>query len=111
MIYQPWAVILVPFPFSGLPLAKKRPALILNTREYAANNNHYIIAMITSADNSTWLDDVPIIQHQQAGLVKPCAVRFKIFSVDAPLVIRQVGTLQAEDTANIKRALPRIIDV
>lgn len=46
------SVVLVPFPFTDLSAAKRRPALVVSSGEYNAATDDVIIAQITSKVNS-----------------------------------------------------------
>lgn len=48
----------VSFPFTDKAAVKKRPALVISTSEYQINYNHCILAMITSAKQTSWQDDI-----------------------------------------------------
>jgi len=47
MIYEPFDIIEVPFPFSDLPRAKRRKALVISTQEFNKRNGNTILMMIT----------------------------------------------------------------
>ena len=96
MICEPWAVIIVPFPFTEGPQSKRRPALALSTKAF--NENGYtVLAMITTKAHHPWPGDTDIDDYQLAGLKTPCIVRLKIFTLDNRLVVRQVGRLSDKD--------------
>ncbi len=96
MICEPWDVVVVPFPFTEGPRSKRRPALALSTKEF--NKNGYtILAMITTKGHHPWPGDTDIEDHPTAGLKTPCIVRFKIFTLDNRLVVKQIGHLSEND--------------
>ena len=105
MIYKPYDVVEVPFPFSDLPKAKKRKALVISTEEFNRSNNCSVLMMITSASYSEWLYDVPIKNWSETGLKKPCVARMKIFTLDNNLIISKVGKLTSEDKTEVSVAL------
>lgn len=52
MIYKPFDIVVVPFPFTGAARSKRRPALILSDNMNFGNKiEHSILAMITSQKN------------------------------------------------------------
>ena len=49
MVYEPFDVVVVPFPFTDSAQTKRRPALVLSQNTNFGNQNgHSILAMITS---------------------------------------------------------------
>jgi mRNA interferase MazF len=97
MIYNKFDVIKVSFPFTDKASVKKRPALVISSSEYQINYNHCILAMITSAKQTSWQDDIIITNLQIAGLPSPSKIRLKIFSLDCDLIIDKLGYLADED--------------
>lgn len=108
--FESFAVVRVPFPFSDRQANKRRPALVLSQPVFQLGCGHLLLAMVTSAQQSTWPLDWPIDNLTAAGLTQPCLVRLKLFTLDARLVLGQLGTLAPEDragvTANLRRLFP-----
>jgi len=105
MIYEPFDIIEVPFPFSDLPRAKRRKALVISTQEFNKRNGNTILMMITSAEHSKWFNDVSISNWMKSGLKKPCIARMKLFTLDNRLIILKTGHLTTEDQNRIRHAL------
>ena len=108
MICEPGAVVVVPFPFSDLPIAKPRPALVLSPAQTNADMGQTLMAMITSAARSHWSNDVEITDLADAGLHQPSMVRWKLFTIDNRLIARVAGRLSETDrsaTASAARSL------
>jgi hypothetical protein len=42
-----------------------------------------MLVMITSAENSSWPNDIKIEKFSIAGLKKPCVVRLKVFTIES----------------------------
>ena len=97
MICEPGAVVVVPFPFSDLPVAKPRPALVLSPAEMNDKTGQTLMAMITTAARSKWPHDVEIGDIEKAGLPRTCLIRWKLFSIDNRLIARQTGELSKAD--------------
>ena len=108
MTCDPWDVVIVPFPFTEkkrgriVPFpftektgAKRRPALVLNTRDFN-ENGHMVLAMITIKSHSPWPGDVLIEDLSAAGLHTPYIVRLKMFTLDNRLIIRRSSRLSDE---------------
>ena len=105
MICSPFVVVEVPFPFSDLPRAKMRKALVLSAKEFNRINGNTILMMITSAPQSEWLMDTPIIDLSEAGLKKPCVARLKLFTIDNGLIVKQVGELSKSDQTSVLKSI------
>ena len=99
-----WDVVIVPFPFSNQPGAKRRPALILSASGF---NRHgqAVLAMITTAGHHPWPGDVMLTDLKAAGLNVPCLVRLKLFTLDQRLIVRKAGRLSAIDEQQVSGQL------
>lgn len=109
MIYNQFDVVLVPFPFTDKNVSKKRPALVLNNKNYQIKTNHLILAMITSAKNSRWDNDFEIKEIKITGLKISCVVRYKIFSLDERIILKKIGLISANEQAQIKEDLLKLV--
>ncbi len=108
MIFEPLDVVVVPIPFTGSRATKRRPALIVSSAIFNRTHEQSILAMITSA-GSDWTSDVAIQGWRQAGLNVPCKVRFKPFTLDNALIIRELGTLSKQDGEAMNKALGHVL--
>jgi mRNA interferase MazF len=99
-----WDVVVVPFPFSNQPGAKRRPALVLSASSFN-QRGHAVLAMITSAAHHAWPGDVNINDLKVAGLTKPCLVRLKLFTLDQRLIIKRLGHLATRDRQQVSQQL------
>jgi mRNA interferase MazF len=103
-------VVLVPFPFTDQTASKQRPAVVISTAAYNAARPDIILMAVTSqlrasaAFGEVWLGD-----WQAAGLLKPSAVKPVIATLEASLVIRQLGALVPDDANALRSALDAII--
>jgi mRNA interferase MazF len=110
--YEQFAIVVVPFPFTGLAVTKRRPALIFS--DAVAFNTligHSVMAMITTAAHSPWALDVPISNLKAAGLKAPSIIRMKLFTVDHSLIVKQVGKLAAAEQVKVAQALRELFKV
>lgn len=107
--YDPWDVVLVPFPFTDKDITKQRPAVVINKSEYQCKTGHLVMLMITGAKKSSWYSDIKIIGLDAAGLNIPSFIRFKIFSIDERMVIKKAGSLAKQDKQEVKKILNQII--
>ena len=104
MTFSPSDILVVPFPFVDSPQSKKRPVVVLSNREFNAVNEHYVAAMITTASHSNWLGDTPIKDLNEAGLKHPSFIRLKLFTLDARMVLKKIGTLSEKDKRAFEQA-------
>ncbi len=105
MIYNQFDIVLVPFPFTDKNTAKKRPAIVLNNKNYQIKTNHLILAMITSAKNSDWESDLQIKEIEPTGLKTDCVIRYKIFSLDERIILKRVGAISENEKTDVKEKL------
>jgi mRNA interferase MazF len=97
MICDHWDIAVVPFPFVDIPVSKKRPALVLSSKDFNSKNNHSIFAMITTAKASTWQSDHLLLSPKEGGLVENCYVRWKTFTLPNELILSRLGKLSSLD--------------
>ena len=97
MICDHWQVVAVPFPFMERPAVKRRPALIVSTRDFNAANDHTMMAMITAAMLDRWPSDYHLTKPREAGLNHACHVRWKVFTLPNSLIVKTIGELADED--------------
>ena len=110
MIFERYAVVRVPFPFTDRDTAKNRPALILSDPAlFNEAAGHSVMAMITSMANRPWPLDCPLVDLAAAGLPAPSKVRFKLFTLDHRLVRGMLGSLAPADAANVRLALNQLL--
>lgn len=98
-------VVVVPFPFSDLTLAKKRPALVIS----ALDGDDLILCQITSRPlkdkYSVPLDDK---DFEEGGLRQPSNVKpNRIFTADRNIVLYRIGNLKA---AKLKEIIEKIVE-
>jgi mRNA interferase MazF len=102
--------VVVPFPFTDAPKAKRRPALVLSRAStFGSRAGHSVMAMITSADHTPWPLDVRIGDLEAAGLPVPSLVRMKLFTLDHAFVLQKAGRLAPHDRARVRSSLARLL--
>ena len=109
MTSEPFEVVVIPFPFTDKPVVKRRPALILSSRAFNDRHDQRVLAMITSARHSAWPSDVRLADWKDTGLTAPCLVRFKLFTLEASLIVARVGTLAEEDRRTVEKVLRDVL--
>ena len=112
MSYDPFDVVVVPFPFTDSSRTRRRPALVLSREsEYGSVIEHSILAMVTSQKNDPWPFDVKIQHKKQSGLTAPSVVRMKLFTLDNRFILRKIGHLSKSDRQNVKQSLSTILPI
>jgi len=104
VICDTWHVAIVPFPFTDRGTTKKRPALVLSHKRFN-RHGHTILAMVTSAVHAPWPGDVRVTDLKAAGLVQPCIVRLKLFTLDNRFIERTAGRLTDADRRQVSAEL------
>ena len=110
MTFEPFDVVVVPFPFTDRESERRRPALLVSSPEFNATHDQSILAMITSAGGD-WPSDVAIRDWRKAGLSVPCKVRLKLFTLDTTLILRRTGALSERDAEAVRDGLCRFLAV
>lgn len=100
--------VLVPFPFTDLPLAKRRPSVVLSARSFNQANGQSIMGMITSATASHWTGDIVIGNLGAAGIAHQSVIRFKLFTLPNELILRQLGALALPDLTRLRKSMGNI---
>lgn len=99
-------VVVVPFPFSDLTQAKRRPALVITTLE----GDDLILCQITSQaikDNyAILLDDK---DFETGSLKQPSNMRpNRIFTADSHIVLYKVGNLKIE---KLNEVIEKVVEI
>ena len=103
--YDPFDVVVVPFPFTDRPVTKRMPALVLSSQDFNREHAHMILTMITSAHHTPWTSDVVLVDWRAAGLTVPCRLRFKLFTLPKSNIHRHLGQLGQPDRQEVQAAL------
>ncbi len=96
-LFEPFDVVVVPFPFTDPKAARRRPALVVSSPGFNDRHQAVILAMITTADGAGWPSDMPLRDWRGAGLTVACRVRAKLITLDRALIVRRLGALGASD--------------
>lgn len=102
--FAPFDVVVVPFPFTDQNTHKRRPAVVLSSAAFGQAAGGSVLAMITSATQSSWPGDCVIEDLTPTGLTQPCLVRLKLFTLDHRLIVRRAGSLSAPDRQRLRVA-------
>ncbi|MFZ3350339.1 MAG: type II toxin-antitoxin system PemK/MazF family toxin [Xanthobacteraceae bacterium] len=103
--FDPFDVVIVPFPYADRLAEKRRPALVISNRKLALHGVIWV-AMITSAENERWSTDVAITDLARAGLPAPSVVRpAKIACIDPSRIDRRAGRLDRAAARSVSQKL------
>ena len=99
-------VVVVPFPFSDLTQAKRRPALVLSALE----GDDLILCQITSQHISdNYAVSLTDKDFQTGSLKQPSNVRpNRIFTADGHIVLYRAGALKVE---KINEIIEKVVDI
>jgi mRNA interferase MazF len=76
-------------------------AVVLSRRAFNEEHDHSIRAMISTAARSHWPSDIPIADTAAAGLPRGCVVRWKLFTLPNPVILRRAGALAKNDYGTV----------
>lgn len=103
-------VIVVPFPFTDQTAVKKRPAVVVSSETYNRQRPDLILMAITSQVRSeSAIGDAVVVHWQAAGLLRPSIIKPIMTTLEARLVIRQLGALSPDDRTTLRQVLAAII--
>ncbi|MBN2337755.1 MAG: type II toxin-antitoxin system PemK/MazF family toxin [Acidobacteria bacterium] len=108
MICDRYDIVVVPFPFSDRVQAKRRPALVLS-REDFNRYGHTLMAMVTTGRVPAWPGDIVLTDYTEAGLMVPCVVRMKFFTLDNRLILRKIGRLGDNDAERVSGSVRQLL--
>lgn len=99
-------VVVVPFPFSDLTQAKRRPALVIS----ALTGDDVVLCQITSQsvrdDYAVLLEDK---DFETGSLRQPSNVRpNRIFTADSRIVLYRVGSLKSD---KLKQIVDKVVEI
>ena len=106
MTFERGDVVIAPFPFTDMPVAKRRPVIVLSNAEpFNRKTGQLVCAMVTGARKSSWPFDTAVEDLEAAGVRGPCVVRMKLVTLDQRVMGARCGRLAAGDldrvTANV----------
>ncbi len=100
-------VVVVPFPFSDLTQAKRRPALVISKLE----GDDLILCQITSqAVKDTYSISLDDKEFETGSLKQPSNIRpNRIFTADSHIILYKAGNLKIEKLNNVIEKVLEII--
>lgn len=111
MDFEPFQIVVVPFPFTDKVGAKRRPALTVSSDAFNRRHDQVVLAMITTARQSDWPSDIHLEEWSAAGLSTACRIRLKLFTLDKSLILRPLGHLAERDRVAVQTALSQCLAI
>ncbi len=111
MICEAGDIVVVPFPFTDMPVSKVRPALVISSVRSNEDEGDTLLAMITTASGGERPGDTPLQDLDEAGLRMSCVVRMKLFTLDNRLIARRIGRLSLGDRSQAAAAIRTMIAI
>ena len=107
MAYKPSDLVLIPFPFSDLQSAKKRPVLVLTSPDQHAD---FIGLAITSVDQQSAALQIGSIHLIQGTLPKSCWIRFdKVFTLSESSIVKTFGAVSPQTMQAVLQGLCSVV--
>ncbi len=111
-IYNKGDIVLVPFPFSDQTATKKRPAVIISSNRYNNTSPDIVIMAITGKTDKDFSTGECLINNwQDAGLLKPSAIKPVISTIEQTLVLKKLGKLSQKDLILMENTLVEFLDL
>jgi mRNA interferase MazF len=103
-------VIVVPFPFTDQTTIKRRPAVVVSSERYNRERPDLILMAITSQARPTpTVGELAVVQWAGGGTAQAVGDQAAHPTIEAALVIRQLGALVADDQKARRQALVAVI--
>jgi mRNA interferase MazF len=107
MPYKPGDLVLIPFPFSDLQSAKKRPVMILTPPDQHAD---FIGLAITSVEQQNAALQIGPAHLVQGALPKPCWIRFdKDITLSESSIVKTFGALSPRTVQAVLQGLCSVV--
>lgn len=104
-------IVLVPFPFTDLSAAKRRPALVLTGSAYHETSGDFVAAYVTSEpQREPWAVRITNADLESGGLVAPSWVRAdKIATLEKALVRKVVARVGAPKRVEVRDVIHDLV--
>ena len=109
MIFDRFDTAVVPFPFAEQAVLKRRPVVIMSSRQFNTQNQATLVAMITTAKANEWPSDIALTDLGAAGLTTPCILRWRLTTLPNDLILRALGRLCAVDRLACERGMAEMV--
>lgn len=107
--YKCGDIVIVNFGFSEETGFKKRPALIISTKQYHKNRQEVIVMAITSNIKRVLFGDTKLFQWKESALLFPSVVTAIVRTIKANMIYRRIGSLSKKDFQRVEKNLTQSI--
>ena len=107
------SIILIPFPYTDLSGAKKRPALVISTLDFNIKSEDTICCLITSNPEDRQYSIKITNRDMESGFlefeskIKP----YRIFTVNKKLIYKILGKLNLSTSKLVVEEINKIINI
>ncbi len=105
MTCKQWDVILLPFPYTDLSSAKKRPAVIISPLQYNKGLDTVFMYLTSKISKRDEKGSHELLKWKEAGLPLPSMTKMKFMALDKNLIVKKIGEIQDADKTIIKQKL------
>jgi len=107
MACKPGDLVLIPFPFSDLQSAKKRPVMVLTPPDRHAD---FIGLAVTSVAHPHGALPIETADLVEGTLPKACWIRFdKVFTLSESSIVKTFGTVSPQTLQRVLRGLCSVV--
>ena len=110
-MYNQREIVLVPFPYSDLSSAKKRPVLIVSNNEYNQKYHDIVVAVISSMHRSEDKYSIPLTDADlDYGFLpeKSCIKVHKLFTIDKNRILKKFSLIKTDKFNEVYRLLSKL---
>jgi len=112
---SPGDIVLVPFPFTNYLEKKRRPALVVSSREFNTSTSNVILIAISSNISAGRKSEITILgthkAFSQTGLRRSSAIKCgSIFTFSQTHIERKLGKVPADILQDARRILGNILE-
>lgn len=112
---SPGDIVLVPFPFTNYLEKKRRPALVVSSREFNRSTSNVILIAISSNISAGRKNEIIILgthkAFSQTGLRRSSAIKCgTIFTFSQRYIERRLGRVAADILQDALRILANILE-
>ena len=112
MAFQKGEVLLVTYPYTDFTTIKARPAVVLSSDCYHAEQPDVVLAALTTnVPAATGSLDYALQDWEAAGLHLPTAFKPVIVTLDPSLIVHRIGHLSSRDLAEVGVRLHLALDL